>query len=250
MNKIASEAAEYADVLRDLLPHMGKADSIQVFVIPPFTSIAAVKQRSGGRFWVGAQNMHWEESGPYTGEISAGMLAELGVDLVQLGHAERRTAFNETDIAVNQKVHAALRVGLRPLVCVGEELADREFNVEREICARQLRIALKDVPLSSADQLIIGYEPVWAIGDNGKSADPLYIREMRGLFQSLLADMFGSDWAKRIPILYGGSVDATNAPALLIQGQVDGLFVGRAALDPTAFAAVITSCLSALEEIE
>jgi len=245
MNKNAREAAEYAAILREKLSCMNLADAVQVFVLPPYTSIAAVKQMSDGRFWVGAQNMHWEECGPYTGEISSAMLAELGIDIVQLGHAERREMFHETDSIINKKVLAALRAGFRPLVCIGETTMDREFKVARETCARQLRIALKDVRINDLERIILAYEPAWAIGVNGLTADPLYIQDMRSLFQSNLEDMFGSNSSEGIPILYGGSVRAEGAPELLLNSCMDGLFVGRAALDATAFAALIQSCLLA-----
>jgi L-erythrulose 1-phosphate isomerase len=243
MNKTSGEAAEYAATLRELLVQMDCPSSVQVFIVPPYTSIAAAREASEGKFWIGAQNMHWDESGPYTGEISAAMLSELGVDLVQLGHAERRAMFNETDLLINRKVHAALRAGFRPLVCIGETLMDREFKVERETCVRQLRIALKDVPVPAAGRIIIAYEPAWAIGEGSIAADGLYIRAMNELFRSVLEDLFGSDSAERIPVLYGGSVNPCEAAGVLTTSGVDGLFVGRAALDPVAFASLIRSCL-------
>ncbi len=247
MNKTASEAAAYSATLRDLLAHMNCPDSVQVFVVPPYTSIAAAKAASEGKFWVGAQNMHWEESGPYTGEISASMLSELGVDLVQLGHAERRAMFNETDFLINRKVHAALRAGFRPLVCIGETLQDREFKVERETCVRQLRIALNDLPVSAAKRVMIAYEPAWAIGEGSIAADSSQIRAMNEVFRSLLAELFGSDEAESIPVLYGGSVHPRDAAGMLADSGVDGLFVGRAALDPVAFASLIRFCLPATQ---
>jgi triosephosphate isomerase len=243
MNKNIHEAAQYAETFREKLRQIDGISSAQVFVIPPYTSIAVVRERSCGTFWVGAQNMHWESSGAFTGEISAEMLVELGVDLVQVGHAERRGMFHETDVAVNQKVQAALHAGLRALVCIGEDLEAREFKVEREVCARQLRIALTGVSPSAIDQIVIAYEPAWAIGENGTKADPFYVRDMKDLFRSILKDMFSDDVANNVPILYGGSVIAEEASRLLLESQADGLFVGRAALDPVAFAALISSCL-------
>ncbi len=245
MNKNAQEAAEYASILREKLLCMNLADAVQVFVLPPYTSIGIVKQLSGGRFWVGAQNMHWEECGPYTGEISSAMLAELGIDLVQLGHAERREMFHETDSTINKKVLTSLRAGFRPLVCIGETMADREFKVARDTCARQLRIALKDVSVHELERIILAYEPAWAIGVQGLTADPSYIQDMRFHFQTVLEDMFAADLSGRIPILYGGSVNAEDAAELLLSSGMDGLFVGRAALDATAFADLIQSCLLA-----
>ena len=144
MYKTVSEATEYAEELGNRLEAMS-LDGAQVFVIPPYTAIDAVRRAGRGRFWVGAQNMHWDKSGPYTGEISGPMLSELGVDLVEIGHAERRQYFNESDPDVNRKVHTALQFHLRPLICIGEELADKQFGVEKETVARQLRIALHGV---------------------------------------------------------------------------------------------------------
>ncbi len=135
------------------------------------TAIETVRKAAAGKFLVGAQNMHWADWGPYTGEISAPMLQELGVELVALGHAERREFYNETDADVNRKIHTAYRFGLRPLLCIGEEAKDRDFGVEHETIARQLRIALHDVPSQFVSQMMIAYEPCWAIGDGGTTAD-------------------------------------------------------------------------------
>lgn len=245
MNKNAREAAEYAAVLRQRIRGMKLEANIQIFVIPPYTSIEAVKESGGGAFWVGAQNMHWEESGAYTGEISTAMLAELGIDLVMLGHSERREMFHETDAMINKKVLAALRAGFRALVCIGETAMDREFNTARETCARQLRIAMNGVAAEDAERIILLYEPAWAIGVHGVIAAPSYIREMRFHFQAILEELFGGSRCGRIPILYGGSVSAGGAAELLLNSEMDGLGVGRSALDATAFANLIESCLAA-----
>jgi triosephosphate isomerase len=142
MNKTRQEASDSTSRLLELLETTRGIEQAQVFVIPPFTAIDAVKRASGGKLWTGAQNMHWAKWGAYTGEISAPMLIELGVDLVQLGHAERRRYFNETDTEVNRKVHSALRYALRPLICVGEQAEDKEFGVARETLSRQIKIVL------------------------------------------------------------------------------------------------------------
>lgn len=245
MNKNAREAAEYAAVLRERIRGMKLEGNIQIFVIPPYTSIGAVKEMSGGAFWVGAQNMHWEESGAYTGEISAAMLAELGIDLVLLGHAERREMFHETDAMINKKVLAALRAGFRAMVCIGESAMDREHDAARETCARQLRIALNGVAAEDVERIILLYEPAWAIGVHGSIAAPAYIRDMRFHFRAILEELFGASRGAKIPILYGGSVSADGAAELLLNSQMDGLGVGRSALDATAFANLIESCLHA-----
>lgn len=245
MYKTVSEATEYAEELGNRLEAMS-LDGAQVFVIPPYTAIDAVRRAGRGRFWVGAQNMHWDKSGPYTGEISGPMLSELGVDLVEIGHAERRQYFNESDPDVNRKVHTALQFHLRPLICIGEELADKQFGVEKETVARQLRIALHGVAAELATQLIIAYEPVWAIGDSGSTADIEYIRSIAFVIRDVLNSMFGAPLAQSIPLLYGGSVFPADAPALLSSTGANGLFVGRAALDPDGFADLIRDCLAVM----
>jgi triosephosphate isomerase len=245
MSKNAREAAEYAVILRERLLRMKLEETVQVFVLPPFTSIGIVKEMSGGAFWVGAQNMHWEESGPFTGEISASMLAELGIVLAQVGHAERREMFYETDAMINKKVLAALRAGFRPLVCIGESAMDRDFKVARETCARQLRIALNNVPEDDVEQIIIAYEPAWAIGMHGSIAAPSFVRDMKFHFGAILADMFGANRSQQIPTLYGGSVSSDGATEMLLDSHMDGLFVGRSALDSMVFANLIESCVSA-----
>jgi L-erythrulose 1-phosphate isomerase len=244
MHKTVREASEYAMQLCGRLKAMN-LDGTHVFVIPSYPAIDAVRRIGAGSFWVGAQNMHWAEWGPYTGEISAPMLRELGVDLVELGHAERRQYFNETDPDINRKVQAALRVGIRPLVCVGEVLDDKNYGVERETVARQVRIALHGVTAQQAPSVIIAYEPVWAIGDSGTTADPDYIRNMIAMLRDLLGAMFSADVARAIQLLYGGSVFPQDAPALLASSGANGLFVGRAALDPDEFADLIRDCMAA-----
>ena len=205
MNKTSREASLYAETLRERLRQTDGIESAQVFVIPPYTAIAAVKELSGNSFWVGAQNMHWEKSGPYTGEISAEMLAEIGVDLVQVGHAERRELFHETDATVNLKVHAAFRAGLRVLVCIGEDPAGHEAHAEQEICSRQIRVALQGVPANAATRIILAYEPAWAIGENGVTADPDYIRGMKELFRAILKEVFDEKSANVIQYCMAGA---------------------------------------------
>ena len=246
MNKTAHEAGEYVVRFRKLLQGIDRIEVADLFLIPPFTAIDRVRKESMGKFLVGAQNMHWAESGPYTGEISAPMLRELGVDLVQLGHAERRQFFNESDQSINRKVHCALHFGLRPLVCVGEDSEDRKSHVQRETVARQLKIALNGVPKDAMRQLIVAYEPFWAIGDSGITAEPEYVRGMTQICRAVLAEMFGSEAEQKVAIIYGGSVNSTTAPQFLVEGQSDGVFVGRAALDPETFAEIISICLKSV----
>ena len=245
MNKRLAEAIEYSRRLAELLASLPGKEKVQLFVIPPFTAIDAVKKHSQGRFWVGAQNMHWEEWGPYTGEISAPMLRDLGVHLVELGHAERRQHFHETDENINKKLQQAIRYGFRPLLCVGERSDEKYYGVERETVGRQLRIALKDISPSQTSNLIIAYEPVWAIGEGGTAAEPEYLLKMLTLVRGILADILGSEQAGRIPLLYGGTVNQDNASEILQQTNTDGLFVGRAAWEIPGMAKLIDICIQA-----
>ncbi len=242
MHKTVSEALDYVHRLVGMLATVDGRQQSQVFVVPPFTAIEAVKRVSSGKIWVGAQNMHWAEQGAYTGEISPRMLQEIGVDLVELGHAERRQYFNETDAFINRKVHAALQHGFRALVCVGENSEDKQFEVEKETVGRQLKIALNGVDPESASSLIVAYEPVWAIGEKGSAADSAHTRVMSCHIRSLLEEMFGREAAAGVSVIYGGDVNARNGAELLVQGGVDGLFVGRAAWQVEGFADLIRAC--------
>jgi triosephosphate isomerase len=187
--------------------------------------------------------MHWEDSGAYTGEISAPMLCELGVDLVELGHTERRKYFNENDTSVGLKVATALRHNLRPLVCVGETAEHRDFGVENETVARQVRMAITHVEAQSAQNLIIAYEPVWAIGEEGTIASPDQVRDMSRHIRGVLEGDWGVEAASRVPIIYGGDVNEQNAPQILLHAEVQGLFIGRAALEVENFVRLIEACL-------
>jgi len=243
MNKTRAEAIEYTRELLCAIESLPGLEWLQIFVIPPYTAIAAVKQECDGKLWVGAQNMHWAESGAYTGEISALMLKELEVDLVELGHAERRQYWGETDESINQKVHTALRYGLRPLICVREQLEHKASGTEREAVAQQLRTVLDGVPLVEMRNLILAYEPVWAIGESGATAQPEYVHDMCGHIRSVVAEVFGAGLSEQVPVIYGGDVRISNASVILRKGGVDGLFVGRAASQALSFAALIRSCL-------
>jgi len=245
MNKTVREAVDYAQQLLQVLDDSSGLDDVQLFVIPPFTAIEAVKRSSAGRFWVGAQNMHWEEWGPFTGEISAPMLEEIGVDLVELGHAERRRYFNETDECVQRKVHAALRHGIRPLVCIGERLDERERGIEKEIIRRQLKVAFGGVAAEHASRLMVAYEPVWSIGEQGTAASVADVRIMNAHVRSLLEGIFDRK-ASAVSVLYGGTVDTNNCSELLMQGGIDGLFIGRAAWHVEGFSRLIRSCAATL----
>jgi len=244
MNKTVREAVDYTQRLIAHLRAIPGHDSFQLFVVPSFTAIEAVKRAAGGKFWVGAQNMHWAKEGAFTGEISAPMLSELGVDLVELGHAERRMYFNETDEALHRKVETALEFNIRPLLCVGEQKEERDRGSGRDVVARQLRGAFEGTPPAMVSRLMVAYEPVWAIGEHGTAATPADLREMQEHIRGTLAEMF-SDSAASIPILYGGTVNEMNAVSLLVEGSVDGLFIGRAAWQAEGFAGIIRACANA-----
>jgi L-erythrulose 1-phosphate isomerase len=245
MNKSRPEAMEYSRRLAAMLSSLQGEERIQTFVIPPFTSIEAVKGLSQNRFWVGAQNMHWAEWGAFTGEISAPMLRDLGVNLVLLGHAERRQYFNETDEAINKKLHTVLQYDFRPLLCIGERKEEKDYGVEGETVSRQLRIALKDVKPCDTSGLMIAYEPVWAIGQVGTAADVHYLSKMLAHIRALLVEILGENPGAAIPVAYGGSINQDNAPEILARSGADGLFVGRAAWEIPGMAQLIDICLEA-----
>lgn len=235
MNKLLREAVAYAQALRD-----GAADldaRIQPFVVPPYIAVREVKRALvGTRVRVGAQNMHWADEGAWTGEVSPAMLVDCGLDLVELGHSERRTHFGETDEAVGLKTAAALRHDLLPLVCIGETLAEREAGRTRDVLAAQVRGALASLaPGQRHLPLLFAYEPVWAIGERGLPASPADADEQQALIKQVAAETLGS----APPVLYGGSVNADNAEALVRRRHVDGLFIGRAAWSVEGFLRIL-----------
>ena len=224
MHQTARESVAFVDGLAARHAH---AD-LQRFVILPFTSLAAVApatKRAG--MWLGAQNMHWAADGEYTGEISAAMLVDVGVDLVLIGHAERRMHFGETDLLVGRKVTSALAHGLRVLLCVGETADERRCGTAGETVVRQLKFALNGIADRSA--VMVAYEPVWAIGVAGSAGDSATIAETVAAIRG---------YTGSVPLLYGGSVNAASAPDLAGIAGIDGLFVGRAARTADGFTAV------------
>lgn len=206
----------------------------EVVVCPPYTALAAL---AGSGLQLGAQNVHWEKEGAFTGEISAVMLKEHGVRYVIVGHSERRQYFGETDAGVNKRAKAALANGLRPIVCVGELLADREAGKTETVVAGQVRGSLAGFSKDDILQTVIAYEPVWAIG-TGKTASPAQAQEVHALIRRLLKELFG-DAAEKVRIQYGGSVKPDNAKELLGQPDIDGALVGGASLKAADFAAIV-----------
>ena len=224
MNKTRAQAAAYCATLQ-ATPDLA-AMPLQFFVLPSFTALAEVAAALADTpVLVGAQNCHWAEAGAWTGEISAGQVADCGASLVELGHSERRAHFAETDALVNAKVKASLAAGLRPLVCVGETAEERDLDAASVTVARQARMALSGLATADLDRVLLAYEPVWAIGEGGEPATPAYAGAIHGVIKQAVTDLLG-----RAPaVLYGGSVNPENAAALAREPEIDGLFVGRAA---------------------
>lgn len=247
MHQTPKESATfYAQVADSVKP---EAD-VYLFMIPPFTSLDAVSRvasQQSHSIWVGAQNVHWEARGAYTGETSVEMLRALDVDLVLLGHAERRRDFHETDVDLNKKVRAVLDAGLRVLLAVGETAEERSFGVSAETVARQLKIGLHGVEGGRVRLLHIAYEPVWSIGAGGTPAHPEDVAPVAGTIRDTLRDRFGEP-GLQIPVLYGGSVDPTNAGSFTALPDIDGLFVGRAGWTVEGFIATYEAGLAGLTE--
>jgi triosephosphate isomerase len=231
MHKTIAETEEFLDAF---LPRAVELGRTELVVCPPYPSLAvAVSRCAGSKVWVAAQNMHEESRGAFTGEVAAPMLTELGVKGVILGHSERRGLFGETDQALARKVPAALEAGLTPILCVGETEAEREGNQTEAVLRRQLEADLAEAPDPRLAEVVIAYEPVWAIG-TGRNATPEQAEEAIAFIRSLLA---GRDQAAAdaVRILYGGSVTPDNAAELLGRDGVDGALVGGASLDPASY---------------
>jgi len=232
--------AEAAEFVEDLLLEIGDMSAVEVVIVPPFTAIAKVVESldKAQNIKVGAQNMYWEHSGAFTGEISAAMLRDLFVRYVVLGHSERRQMFHETDEIVNRKVRAALEATLRPIVCVGETLEQRERGSVEKILSLQLHGSLAGVSSKDLHETVIAYEPVWAIG-TGRNATPEQAQEAHAFIRETLAKLSDPTAADRVRIQYGGSVKSENAGALMSQPDIDGALVGGASLDPRSFAKIV-----------
>jgi triosephosphate isomerase len=232
MNKTSADAV---GLVEEIVTEIGKQTEVDVVVCPPFTGLeAAGKALDGSVVKLGAQNMHPEPSGAYTGEISAQMLRSLFASYVILGHSERRTYFKETDAFINQKVLAALKSQLKPILCVGETLAERESGQTLKVVQTQLEGGLEGVGKDLATSVVVAYEPVWAIG-TGKVATTEQAQEVHAFIRSLLAKAFGDAIAQKVRVLYGGSMKPANAPELLSQKDIDGGLIGGASLESRSF---------------
>jgi triosephosphate isomerase len=237
MNMTQAEAAGFVSTF---VLEIGESRDVEIVIIPPFTAIAVVNTalENAQHIKVGAQNMHWERSGAFTGEISPAMLRDLFVRYVVLGHSERRTLFGETDEIVNRKVRAAHDAMLRPIVCVGESLAQRERGEVEQVLSTQLKGSLAGLDAKELHETIVAYEPVWAIG-TGKTATADQAQEAQAFIRRVLAEISDDATADKIRIQYGGSVKPDNARTLMSQPDIDGALVGGASLDPRSFAQIV-----------
>lgn len=239
MNKNLGESISlFKEIKLAVLNVTGKVD---VILCPPYTSLetgANLLKESSVK--LGAQNMHFEESGAFTGEISASMLKSVGCEYVILGHSERRTIFNESDEMINKKMKKALSAGLKPIFCVGETLEERELNITEKVIETQIKGGLKEIPESDMKNVIIAYEPVWAIG-TGRTATKQQAEEVHVFIRNLIKSLYSSSISENITIQYGGSVKADNAKELLSMPNIDGALVGGACLKAESFVEIIKS---------
>lgn len=232
MNKSVQEAVS---LVKDLMPGLDQVENVDSVICPPFTALAKVSDLiKDSKIELGAQNLYWEEKGAYTGEISPGMVAEIAEHVI-LGHSERRAYFHDTDATINKKVLAALEAGLKPILCVGETLEENEAGKTGEVVKRQILGALKDVSLDGFGQMMIAYEPVWAIG-TGKAATADGANQViKEFIRDEVAALYTKDAADKVRILYGGSVKPENAREYFQQPDIDGALVGGASLKADAF---------------
>ena len=243
MYKTIEETKVYLQRLRELTEDLPQ-ELLELFVIPSYTTLEAARQvTKGSRVKLGAQNMCWEKEGQFTGEISPLMLKEVGVDIVEIGHSERRHIFGESDQEENRKVKAALEYDFTPLLCVGETLEQRNYRISDETLSTQLKVAFHGLDRNEAGKVWVAYEPVWAIGINGIPASVEYVSARHRHMRKVLVELFGEDTGSRIPILYGGSVNLENAVGLIRITWVDGLFIGRSAWDAENFNKIIRRVL-------
>jgi triosephosphate isomerase (TIM) len=232
MNKTKAEALDFIQEVKGLVP---SADTVESVICSPYLFLdALIEEAKGTDVKVGAQNMHFEENGAFTGEVSPAALKDLGVEYVVIGHSERRELFGETDESVNQKVHAAFKHGLVPIVCVGETLEQREANETNNVVTKQVNDGLKGLTEDQVKQTVIAYEPVWAIG-TGKTASSEDANETCGVIRRVVGETFSQEAAEAVRIQYGGSVKPANIKELLGQSDIDGALVGGASLEAQSF---------------
>ncbi|WP_064591607.1 triose-phosphate isomerase [Streptobacillus moniliformis] len=235
MNKTRTETEKF---FKELLP-LVEGKNVEIVVAAPFTNLeTAIRETKDSNIKIAAQNMNPKDNGAYTGEISPLMLKDLGVEYVLVGHSERREYYKECNKFINEKVLAAIHNGLKPILCFGETLEQREANITEKVVEEQLREGLKDVCDKGILNVVLAYEPVWAIG-TGKTATAEQAQEVHASIRNLLVDMYGADIANEITVQYGGSMKPENALELMKQNDIDGGLIGGAALDPISFAKLV-----------
>ncbi len=236
MNKLAGQAKI---LVEEMLPGLQSVPAVESVLCPPFLSLMLVSELVANTgIGVGAQNLFWETSGAYTGEVSPEMVREF-CDYVILGHSERRAYFGETDQTLNKRVLAALKVGLTPIVCVGETLSENEAGLTADVIHRQVVEGLANLTAEQGEKLVVAYEPVWAIGTGRAASGPVANTVLADIIRPTLADLFGDEVAQGIRILYGGSVTSANAAEFFGQPEIDGALVGGASLKPADFVAIV-----------
>jgi len=235
--KMNNTKRETLDFLSSFLPKVENI-TVEMAICPPFTDLyAAAEKLKGTKVKLGAQNMHWEETGAFTGEVSPLMLKEIPCDYVIIGHSERRQYFAETDETVNKKIKSALKHNIAPIVCVGESLAQREEGITIDFVMTQVENALKDIKPEDAKKIVFAYEPIWAIG-TGKTASASDAQEVIGAIRNKIEKLYNKDVAEEVRILYGGSVKPENIKELMAEADIDGALVGGASLKPDSFYAL------------
>jgi L-erythrulose 1-phosphate isomerase len=240
MNKTRQDARQFCSRLAE--SPLAQSDDVQLFVIPPFPYIAeAAAILADTKVLTGAQNMHWQDHGAWTGEVSPLMIKDCGAQLVEIGHSERRTHFGETDDTVAKKIAAAIRNDLIPLVCIGDTREEQDSGKTAEALARQTRALLRDVAKADASKVIIAYEPVWSIGEGGTPASPEFANDQHRRIKELTRELVGEE----LRVLYGGSVNPANCVTLSQEPHIDGLFIGRSAWDIEGYLGIVNSVLEA-----
>src|SRR5499426_1779619 len=237
MYKTVAETVKYVKEFRGLVKDF---TNVEIVLAPPFTALhAAAEAARNSNVGIGAQDLHWEREGAFTGEISAAMIRETGAEYVIIGHSERRTLFGETDATVNRKLAAAYAAGLTPIVCIGETLDQRERGETFDVLDRQIKVGLDGLNTEQMGLLVLAYEPVWAIG-TGRNATPAQAAEAHGHIRQRLRQWFGGEAADQCHVIYGGSVKPDNIRDLVTQPDVDGALVGGASLDIRGFFEIVS----------
>ncbi|MCL5037631.1 MAG: triose-phosphate isomerase [Chloroflexi bacterium] len=236
MHMMVRESVNFA---KDLWELIKDTKDREVLVCPPFTSLYAVRQAiEGTTIKLGAQNLNWEDAGAFTGAIAPPMLVDVGCEYVIIGHSERRKIWGNSNEDVNKKAHAAIRSGLKPIMCVGETLEEKEADLTRQVVGTQVEVGLKDLTASELKDLVIAYEPVWAIG-TGKNDDPAQANKTISFIRDVLGSRFGHNFSQKIRILYGGSVKPDNVDGFMNMSDIDGTLVGGASLKVESFARIV-----------